>query len=121
MTKKLTTLTDQDTELDLSNPEVAKMIVANDVTNREVSREGPQPSTPELPTGKTTTFTLRLQTSDVAQLIRAAEASNKSWKQYLTERIQEDILTAKVGRAVISQPSTMSKRISGNTNSVRRG
>ena len=113
---KLKTLTD-DTELDLSNEQVAKMVVAANVDNQKVVKE----TTPELPTGKTTAFTIKLQTADVAQLIRAAEASNKSWKQYLTERIQEDILTAKVGRAVISQPSNMSKRISSNTNSVRRG
>ena len=105
---KLKTLTD-DTELDLSNEQVAKMVVAANVDNQKVVKE----TTPELPTGKATAFTIKLQTADVANLIRQAEASNRSWKQYLTDRIHEDILTSKVGKAVISQPSSMQSRISG--------
>ena len=114
--KNLTTLTNQETELDLSNEQVAKMVVAANVDNQKVVKET-TPGAPlraaELPTGKTTAFTLKLQTADVANLIRQAEASNRSWRQYLTDRIQEDILTSKVGRAVISQPSSMQSRISG--------
>lgn len=115
---KLQTLSN-DAPLDLSNENVVKMVIDANVDNQKVeSRVEP---TPELPTGKTTTFTLKLETFEVANLIRQAEASNKSWKQFLTERIREDVLSSKVGKAVISQPSTMSSRISGVTNSVRRG
>ena len=109
-TKKLTTLTDQDTELDLSNPDVAAMIVANDVTNIEV----PKTSTPVAQkASRTTPFTMTLTTEEVAGLIRQAGASGISWKDYLKNEIYDNILTGKVGKAVISQPSTMSQRISG--------
>ena len=114
MTKKLTTLTDQETELDLSNPDVAAMIVANDVTNREVTRETPQPSTAVVKkASKTTPFTMTLTTEEVAGLIRQAGASGISWKDFLKNEIYEHILNGKVGKAVISQPSTMQSRISG--------
>ena len=108
--KKLTTLTDQETELDLSNPDVAAMIVANDVTNIEV----PKTSTPVAQkASKLTPFTMNLTTEQVANLIRQSGASGVSWKDYLKAQIYEHILTGKVGKAVISQPSTMSQRISG--------
>ena len=123
---KLKTLTN-DEPLDLSNEQVARMVAAANVDNQKV--EANQPPTPgasvpaaELPKGKTHTFTLKLQTADVAQLIRQAEASNQKWQDYLTSRIQEDILTGKVGRAVITNPSTMQSKVTGYKGGVvRRG
>ena len=111
MTKKLTTLTNQDTDLNLADENVAKMIVAANVDNQKVEVTETPP--PELPTGKTTTFTMKLSTPDVAGLMRQAEASNKDWRTYLTEQIQEHLLEGKIGKPVISQPSKMSARISG--------
>ena len=117
MTKKLTTLTDQETELDLSNPDVAAMIVANDVTNIEVPKVAASSHKTTTPVAqkasKLTPFTMNLTTEQVASLIRQAGASGISWKDYLKAQIYENILTGKVGKAVISQPSTMSQRISG--------
>lgn len=109
MTKKLTTLAN-DQDLDLSNPAVAELVVANDVTNIEV----PKTSTPVAKkVSKATPFTMTLTTEEVAALIRQAGASGISWKDYLRNQIYENILTGKVGKAVISQPSTMQQRISG--------
>ena len=119
MTKKLTTLTDQSTELNLADPTIAEMVVKANVDNSVVT---PLPTvTPEKPSGKTTPFTMSLTTEQVAGLIRSSGASGVSWKDYLKARIQEDILQQKVGRAVITNPSTMNAKISAPTGSVRRG
>ena len=116
--KKLTTLTDNETELDLSNPDVAAMIVANDVTNREVPKVST--SAPKAG-GKKTTFTMKLATEEVAQIIREAGASGQEWQIYLEDRIREQVLSGRIGKAVIHAPSTMTAKISGPTGSVRRG
>ena len=117
MTKLKTLSSDQD--LDLSNPAVAEMVVKANVDNSVVT---PQPTvTPDKPSGKTTPFTIALTTEQVAGLIRSSGASGVSWKDYLKARIQEDILQQKVGRAVITNPSTMNAKISAPTGSVRRG
>ena len=118
MTKKLTTLTDNETELDLSNPEVAKMIVAHDVTNKEIPRE---PTSAPKAGGKKTTFTMKLATEELAQIIREAGASGQAWQLYLEDRIREQVLSGRIGKAVIHAPSSMTQKITGPTGSVRRG
>ena len=119
MTKKLTTLTN-DSPLDLSNPEVAKLVVEAEISNQTITPSHPEPL-PKSKRGKQTSFTIQLETEEVASLIRQAEASNTSWKTYLEQRIRESILEAKVGRAVITNPSTMKAKITGVTGSVTRG
>ena len=120
MTKKLTTLA-SDAPLDLSNPAIAKLIVENEVSNRVEPTE-PLPAKPAVnKSGKLTSFTIQLTSEQVANLIRQADASGVSWKAYLEARIQEEILTGKIGKAVISQPSTMKAKITGYTGSVSRG
>jgi len=121
MTKKLTTLA-SDAPLDLSNPAIAKLIVENEVGNKVTPTEPAAPAKPAVKKdGKLTSFTIQLSTEQIANLIRQADASGVSWKAYLEAQIHEQILTAKVGKAVISQPSTMTAKITGYTGSVSRG
>ena len=134
---ELKTLTDMN-DLDLSDPAVAEMVTAANVDSRPVtaevvvlderlsepakaaSRVSVKPSA--RPTGKGTPFTMTLSTEEVAGLIRQAGASNISWKEFLKQQIHEQILLGKVGRAVISQPSTMKDKVSGYQGGiVRRG
>lgn len=101
-----------DAPLDLSDPKVAEMVTAANVDSKPTSASDPAKAVSKLP-GKGTPFTMTLSTEQVAGLIRQAGASNISWKDYLKEQIQEHILNGKVGKAVISQPSTMKDKVSG--------
>ena len=107
----LKTLTDMN-DLDLSDPAVAEMVTAANVDSQPVTASEPAKAASKL-SGKGTPFTMTLSTEEVAGLIRQAGASNISWKEYLKLQIHEQILTGKVGRAVISQPSTMKDKVSG--------
>ena len=111
MTKKLQTLINQDTDLDLSNETVAKMVAAANVDNQPTTATD-KPA-PKAKPGKRTTFSMTLSTEELAGVIRSAGATNISWQDWLKSQIQEHILTGKIGRAVISQPSTMTDKVSG--------
>ena len=120
MKNKLNTLINQDTDLDLGNEDIAKMVVKANVDNQPVATTDKPKA--KAKAGKQTTFTMTLSTEELAGVIRSAGAINISWQDWLKSQIQEHILTGKIGRAVISQPSTMTDKVSGFKGGiVRRG
>lgn len=70
---------------------------------------------------KSSSFTIKLNGPQLAQLIREADQLGLSWKDHLTARINNEIFGGLIGRALISGPSFASgKTISAPTSSVSR-